>query len=720
MSPLRGPFGRYNTHSATDEPDLEQGCDAVPLAVLPSRADYSSTLTNQLPKSVNMTRERTSMADSEFSELEIPMSPDRYQEALATIDPGSSQTSSSMSTSLQYRAPTPPLLFGRGPTSTDQSLHSIPERADSRLKKAMKEVGLKSQNRLDEAVQNVNKGHVQLTRTNTTGSDNKDWETVSDMKLLGAHNTKTLDETEGTGSSLADYSDSGSIAAGRQGHPRISSIASGRANPFLSSTNYHQAYVLVQDATTGETISVPQVPIDAHNTYHHPVAMSGHRNPFTSSPPELSQNKSMLTPDTDSALTDAFDNMVESYGSHNESKETPEQSSHGANFVKNGHSSSGWISTVSEPESRKDKPAAIRAGSFAKVAVLGWKGNVTGTPEGSNAREVGSSLADSSSPPAPPSSEQPSFEKGSPNSLPLTPNHKPWHHPLTTPRRRLPHTPSFTTPDKLSGGVARDKSSGSSGPFNTRRRSSSESNFQIIPSPLATKTTALKSPDFRGHRQRNTMPGLLSSGNSSFYESNYEDDDTQDRHVSSLRARRGHRSHTSDEQQSRPTSAYTRLPPDPDEISIPQTPTSTPTRAFRRDGVVHTDTPLPVLVHPIYGVERPWDTPERGRLQPRSDRYTRPIARVESPHLHRIPRPPTTAMIQRQRDISRFWLVVFCLVPPVALIYGHGLADEIIRMQTEGEIENFSDGSKKLAFYWGYGGSLAVVAIIFVIAFTCF
>ena len=59
--------------------------------------------------------------------------------------------------------------------------------------------------------------------------------------------------------------------------------------------------------------------------------------------------------------------------------------------------SSLWLSTVAE--GLDDRPSSEpRVSSFAKTAILGLKGNLTGTPEGTGAREVGSSLAGESSP----------------------------------------------------------------------------------------------------------------------------------------------------------------------------------------------------------------------------------------------------------------------------------------------------------------------------------
>ncbi|KAG8533796.1 uncharacterized protein KY384_001537 [Bacidia gigantensis] len=90
------------------------------------------------------------------------------------------------------------------------------------------------------------------------------------------------------------------------------------------------------------------------------------------------------------------------------------------------HASSTWPSAVSE--ARYDEPiSSVRISSFAKMTVLGERDNLTGTADGSGAREVqGSSLAGDSSPresfPAtPPNFSTPSRRQLSPGARKGTP-----------------------------------------------------------------------------------------------------------------------------------------------------------------------------------------------------------------------------------------------------------------------------------------------------------
>ncbi|KAL8743562.1 MAG: hypothetical protein Q9190_004095 [Brigantiaea leucoxantha] len=66
--------------------------------------------------------------------------------------------------------------------------------------------------------------------------------------------------------------------------------------------------------------------------------------------------------------------------------------------VERSFSSGAVLSTVDELASGRSGKIGSRKGSFDRIAFLGPKENITGTPEGTGARMVGSSLADASSP----------------------------------------------------------------------------------------------------------------------------------------------------------------------------------------------------------------------------------------------------------------------------------------------------------------------------------
>ena len=94
----------------------------------------------------------------------------------------------------------------------------------------------------------------------------------------------------------------------------------------------------------------------------------------------------------------------------------------------------------------------------------------------------------------------------------------------------------------------------------------------------------------------------------------------------------------------------------------------------------------------------------------------RAIARAESPHLHPSPRQlrenRANELNDRHHYISGLVFTVCVVFPPFALIYGYGYADGIMAMQTDGELLGFHEGYKKAAIWWGWGGCVAIFAVI--------
>lgn len=145
-----------------------------------------------------------------------------------------------------------------------------------------------------------------------------------------------------------------------------------------------------------------------------------------------------------------------------------------------------------------------------------------------------------------------------------------------------------------------------------------------------------------------------------------------------------------------------------------QTATS---RSILHDGVVCSDVAPPVFVHPVYGNARPLDCAQqqRDRDQTCLNESHRPVARVESPHLHSIPHIASTEVLERREQISKLWLPIFCAIPPCALIFGYGYADEIMRIQSGGEANSFTDWSKMFAVFW----ALSATPVTIVVAVVC-
>ena len=121
---------------------------------------------------------------------------------------------------------------------------------------------------------------------------------------------------------------------------------------------------------------------------------------------------------------------------------------------------------------------------------------------------------------------------------------------------------------------------------------------------------------------------------------------------------------------------------------------------------------LPILVRP----SRP------NRPQPRFRPDSQSFARSESPHLYRIPRPTTQAVLQRQRELSIMVLCLCCLCPPTLIIYGHGLMDGVMEWLTHGQVNAFRPREKIAALVIGYGGFvlliIGVVAAMVSVAMT--
>ena len=631
----------------------------------------------------------------------------------ADAGPGSSQTTSSLSMdrygvdssshkvhlgdnvlpSSRTRCPTPPLLFGR---------HAI-----SAPKKSI--------------------GRLPMP---TYSSGEQDWETI----------TKT-------GSSLADNSDSGNLSLSNEtSHPLR------EARPMVPYPRHNRSYMLLRNSQTGDLIQIPQ---RADSTYQHPSPLRiEHSHPFTSSPPvvRFAKPPAISVKNSDAVVEpDGLNSESSSSGLSVgvwETQEKPTQNSlyktkqnlsrvrdsaiHQPQYMidskEQSHQSSAWLSTVSEVASSEPSLPSNGATS-TDVVVWNGKGRVNITPEGGGKRQVGSSLADASSLGA---------DFSSSPVLPINPpvqfSHTPpslgqrfqrqvighdsdhssgqllgdFHKSLATSFHRKDTTTSITHTENHS------RSHSASGPdmklnkpAPRRRRSSSESNSGLMDSPLAQKSSALNVSSSDGYAQQNPRSGLLLRNPFSHAGDNESQYDSNQHNVVERRIRQ----------------------PKADEASVDEqtTPSSTESRPFVRDGVVYTDVPTPLFDHPVYGRERPWDrirpTHPGSRPQPNPlsrPLVPRPIARAESPHLHRIPHPPTKELLDRHVMLSRLYLVLFSLLPPVAIIYGHGYVDGIMRFHTEGEIHGFRDAEKTIALCLGYGLSAlcvpALVAVIIIIS----
>lgn len=72
------------------------------------------------------------------------------------------------------------------------------------------------------------------------------------------------------------------------GHPAL--VRAGSNSQYPGAPRYHQAYMLVQDGSTGSTAGLPAnclqpAPLQPRNKYRHPAPLNTHLNPFTNVSP---------------------------------------------------------------------------------------------------------------------------------------------------------------------------------------------------------------------------------------------------------------------------------------------------------------------------------------------------------------------------------------------------------------------------------------------------
>ena len=690
---------------------------------------------------------------------------DQVQDPSAEAGPGSSQTSSSLSTnryasdpsshteppgnrgfvSSRTRCGTPPLLFGKNAISKPENSPRLAVGSTSRcFDQNAKAVRQKETDRLPRASYSLGE---------------RDWETVSGETEAERRAFGGIALDIQTGSSLADTSDSGNLSS-PNGTPYPACFV--KARPILqhpAHPRHNHSFMLLKNSQTGDLVQVPQYEyssggrlpnnnargqsvsrVRADSTYQHPPPLPvEHNHPFSSSPPIIRFTNPSAMSMVDSCVVmqqNHLDSKSSNSGSSGLSEGVQEvnrkpsqnplySTSQDVSCViaskEQSYQSSAWLSTVSEVASSEPSLPG-NGGTFTKMLVRDGKGHLNETPKQGSSQEVGSSLADASSSGAnfssspmpltsspiqfsdtPPSmgrgfrkqTVRHDLEYGSQNLL------GDFHKSLGRPFNREDSASSTTNTED------RSRSHSASGPrmenrnaSPRRRRSSSESHSRLMNSPSAHKASALNLSSSDDHIQQTTGSGLLLRN--PFLHS----DDNDSRHMSYQRditERRGRQPRT-------------------DEASIDSatTPSSIESRSFVRNGVLHTALPPPILDHPVYGRDCPWDRIRLDHPPPRPlpdslgrPLFQRPVARAESPHLHRIPHPPTAELLERHVLLSRMYLILSMVIPPIALVYGHGYLDGIMRFHTEGEMHGFCNTEKTIALCWGYGLSvLCIVAIV--------
>lgn len=751
--------------------------------VLPSLGDRDKTASS-MPSSMNPGGQTGRCTNPEqIPEEYVPnvgseaFSLDPVQNPSADAGPGSSQTSSSLSTdrfggdlsghkarsqlpTTRARCHTPPLLFGKvaisGPENFSIMSSNAPGSTMGRFDQNPRPTRLKETDREAKALYCL---------------DEQDWETVSAETEARRHALDSVTFDTKTGSSLADNSDSGNLSLSKDMPHPFRSI---KAHPVMqhpAHPRHNYSFMILKNSQTGDLVQVPQYEyasgsclpnnnassqlgsrILENSTYHHPSPLQvEHTHPFSSSSPIIRFAKpSAISGEKDcvmvqqSHLKTELSNLRASEDvqgkkerqTHNPIYKTTQdvlhiptpvvnQGQHIMEYKELSPQSSPWFSTVSEVTSSEP---SLPEDYLPTTKVLHGRRHSNGTLEQRVDQEVGSSLADADSPGinllSSPVSLASSFIHVSDASTSLkrrlckqaVQQDSVFDSQHTSADFHISLVGSLNHEDLAistydAGTHSRSYSAGGlrlqyRKPSLRRSRSSSESHSRLMDSPSAQKASAMKVSSSDSDAQHIASSGLLlrnpllhSDGNNSQYNHGQQN----------VIERRSHQ-------------------PKAGDVSIddPSTPSSTGSRPFMREGFLQTGVSAPILHHPVYGRKGPWDriTPDPLRPRPQPEPlghplFQRPVARAESPHLHRIQHSPTTELVERHVLLSRVYLLPSMVVPPIALVYGHGYMDGLMRLHTMGEINGFRTTEKIIALCWGYGSSaiciLAVVIVMIII-----
>ena len=293
----------------------------------------------------------------------------------------------------------------------------------------------------NENSENLEKGD-NVAAEPTGRSEDRDWETVADSHSLSGQGTQSQSAQGVTGNSIADYSDSS------VGPPKVEQATSrgqGQVIQHPGHPRYAHSYNAMRNEITGELQIMPEYQfaggsgfphqnattrlttnVGTGNRYQHPTPLSReHAHPFQSEPPsvnsrtdwpitytavhplvgEVSGQSDLLglrrldTIETHQTLrgTDEYEmsdlsRMVDDGSDRVRNLTAPAQ-----NQASKVPSPSTRLGPVSQGASERRGELTRSANSFAMKLITGRIANITGTPSGTGAREVGSSLAGGSS-----------------------------------------------------------------------------------------------------------------------------------------------------------------------------------------------------------------------------------------------------------------------------------------------------------------------------------
>ncbi|KAI9719321.1 MAG: hypothetical protein M1812_003651 [Candelaria pacifica] len=283
------------------------------------------------------------------------------------------------------------------------------------------------------------------------GDEDLDWVTEADSRAFSKYDTENDLPLGMTGSSLADYSSYGSLVSHSRETSQLPPLKKTIQHP--ADERYEYVYRLRQPSENGQSLLLPDysygsgngfpnrnaltTPMAASssisNTYQHPTPLTKqHAHPFNSSPPPLSSEKNISStrnvgrrlaiaalqgdenPDFEdersvdtsaaaSILETSEESLIDSLGCYKSDRHQVLSFAASLGLGRGFDTlrpSSTWITTNGD-DTADVGPLDAHAGStgsFSKITTLGPRGNITGSPQGTGMRQVGSSLADASSP----------------------------------------------------------------------------------------------------------------------------------------------------------------------------------------------------------------------------------------------------------------------------------------------------------------------------------
>lgn len=628
----------------------------------------------------------------------------------------------------RVRSGTPPLLFGRRALVSNDLMFPEPVpsgvRSNGRLAQALAAAGLRGNSRLTEAV---------------AGDEDGDWETETGSGAFSRQFVREAMAQGETGSSYADNSDSGSLSQSKV----IKTSSAEHVVQYSPHARYSQNWTLLQDQESGNMVLAPDPQsltsaAATRSPYHHPSPLSKeHTHPFKSSPPlrksaevsplfdkssrfearsalsHQSEGREKVTdenyheePPLSCAMLSDFGTGTMNDGSRDE------VFSRRADRKGRSYPSSAWLSTVDGDALSDHSDLSSGVGSFSKVITLGAKANMTGTPEGSGARQVGSSLADASSPTV----ESSPFVQHTPrtqNSSRKQTSHRDQSSRLNQSSPDLLNLGEASNPRTASAEVRRHREDlvGHSLLLSLPEPSATEPRRLSVPLELLTRgssTMDTKPPNTVGMRVGGSMPQFIANS------SGHQVSERSPRRQASTGDLAVDVGFDEDQQIRAPALSPLRR----DKLNRTRSESTKGSVAATETGQAQTqadpDYPGGLPYDSMYGdfIREMRSEPAIRAMRPpmRQRQYNRPIAQAEPPHLYRVPRLTIDEALARQKELSRAYLRGLVIAFPLLLLFGHGLLDGVMAWHTSGEVATFRDEEKVVALWVGYGTFAGVFA----------